>query len=124
MSDRLALGSTAPRLRQLILLLSSNQPGEVVAAAGAITRTLRSVGADWHLLVDNLLPDEQLRHPRVDDDGWHRIREFCLSRDYLLRPRERDFLIDLDRWDGDLTDKQSKWLSAIYARVASASGKV
>jgi hypothetical protein len=121
MTDRLALGGTAPRLRQLILLLSSNQPGEVVAAAGAITRTLRSVGADWHTLADGLLADEQLRHPRADDEDWHHIREFCLGRDYLLRSRERDFLIDLARWDRDLTAKQSQWLFAIYARVASAS---
>lgn len=47
-----ALIPVAPRLRQLVLLLSSDQPGEIVAAATAITRTLRGAGADWHILAD------------------------------------------------------------------------
>lgn len=38
----------APKLAKLLPVLGSDQPGEVVAAADAIRRTLTSVGADWH----------------------------------------------------------------------------
>jgi hypothetical protein len=37
-----------PRLAKLLPLLASDQPGEVVATAAAITRTLAAAGADWH----------------------------------------------------------------------------
>jgi len=42
---------TAPKLAKLLPLLSSDQDGEVIAAARAISRALASVGADWHDLV-------------------------------------------------------------------------
>lgn len=37
-----------PRLHKLVLLLSSDQPGEVAAARGAIDRLLKAHGATWH----------------------------------------------------------------------------
>jgi hypothetical protein len=39
---------TAAKIGKLILLLSSDQPGEIVAAARAIVRTLDAVGAELH----------------------------------------------------------------------------
>jgi hypothetical protein len=56
--------SITPRLRQLLLMLSSNQPGEVAAAAAAITRTLEKTGASWHDLVDGLVKDARSRNDR------------------------------------------------------------
>ena len=47
-----ALAPIAGKLRPLIRLLSSDQPGEVVAAARAITRTLKGVKLDIHTLAD------------------------------------------------------------------------
>ena len=44
----------APKLSKLILLLSSNQDGEVVAAARAIGRNLSGAGMDWHNLAKAL----------------------------------------------------------------------
>jgi hypothetical protein len=44
------LFSVSPRLAKLLPLLASNQSGEVVATAAAITRTLTKAGADWHVL--------------------------------------------------------------------------
>ena len=38
------------RLGKLIRLLSSDQPGEVAAAAGAINRALKTAGIDIHEL--------------------------------------------------------------------------
>jgi hypothetical protein len=35
-------------LAKLLPLLASDQPGDVVATAAAITRTLAAAGADWH----------------------------------------------------------------------------
>ena len=48
------LATVSPKLSKLILLLSSNQDGEVVAAARAIGRTLSGAGMDWHNLVKAL----------------------------------------------------------------------
>ena len=49
-----ALTTIAPKLGKLIPLLASDKPGEVVATAAAITRTLKQAGADWHDLVKAL----------------------------------------------------------------------
>lgn len=48
------LAAIAPRLAKLVLLLSSDRPGEVAAAASAIDRALRSANANWHDLVAQL----------------------------------------------------------------------
>lgn len=44
------LPDVGARLAKLLPLLASDQPGEVVATAAAITRTLAAAGADWHAL--------------------------------------------------------------------------
>ncbi|MGK7864516.1 hypothetical protein [Falsiroseomonas sp. E2-1-a4] len=38
------------RLAKLLPVLASDRPGEVAAAAAAITRTLNGAGLDWHAL--------------------------------------------------------------------------
>ena len=82
------------RLEKLLLMLSSDQPGEVVNAARAIGRALRDNGRDWHDLASRLKnsnpnPKPRDEHPPGD---WHIMREFCLDRDRHLRPREREFV--------------------------------
>jgi hypothetical protein len=42
-----SLSTIGPRLAKLLPLLSSDQPGEVVATARAIGQTLKR-GMDWH----------------------------------------------------------------------------
>jgi hypothetical protein len=42
------LSTIGPRLAKLLPLLSSDQPGEVVATARAIGQTLQRGGMDWH----------------------------------------------------------------------------
>ena len=42
------LSAIGPRLAKLLPLLSSDQPGEVVATARAIDQTLQRGGLDWH----------------------------------------------------------------------------
>ena len=43
-----SLSAIGPRLAKLLPLLSSDQPGEVVATARAIGQTLQRGGMDWH----------------------------------------------------------------------------
>jgi hypothetical protein len=101
-----------PRLRQLLLMLSSDRPGEVTAAAAAIGRALKAAGTDWHGLVDGLLTPWQ-----DAPDDWETIREFCADRCDLLRPREQEFIESLAEWRGRPTERQLAWLCSIYARL-------
>jgi hypothetical protein len=48
------LAPIAPMLANFIRLLSSDQGGEVVAAARAMIRTLQSIGADIHDVADRI----------------------------------------------------------------------
>jgi hypothetical protein len=48
----------APRLRKLLLMLSSSHDGEVVAAARKIERLLHDGSHDWHDLAEALFPSE------------------------------------------------------------------
>ena len=109
-----------PKLRQLLLLLSSDQPGEVVAAAAAIKRALRSRGCDFHDLVAGLTTPPPLApnsQADFDDGDWRAMRDFCLKHESRLRSREREFINDLKRWRGKLTSKQFVWLQAIYDSI-------
>lgn len=51
-----SLSPITPRLAKLLPLLASDQPGEVVATAAAIGRTLAGAGLSWHDLVAALDP--------------------------------------------------------------------
>ena len=111
--------SDAERLEKLLLMLSSDHDGEIVNAARAIGRALREGGADWHDLVNRLKnnsknnPNQKPRdeHPPGD---WRIMREFCLDRDRLLRPREREFVVRLGdrRIDREATRLAARDLSA------------
>jgi hypothetical protein len=48
------LAPIANKIRPLIRLLSSDQSGEVVAAARALSRLLKTSGADIHVLADSI----------------------------------------------------------------------
>ena len=49
-----SLAPIANKIRPLIRLLSSDQSGEVVAAARALSRLLKTNGADIHILADSI----------------------------------------------------------------------
>jgi hypothetical protein len=99
-----AIDHITPKLQRLLLLLSSNRPGEVVAAAAAIDRTLRAAGCDWHDLAAGILTPSATEQPESTD--WRAIRAFCLKHQTLLRSREVDFITSLGNWRGSLTEKQ------------------
>jgi len=117
-----ALTTIAPRLRQLILLLSSSHPGEVANAAGAIGRTLRAAGSDWHALAEAIEPTiseadmrrlydagydagmqaAENKHHNGEDfintDGlpsWHRVARYCQRHIAELDERHRRFVHDM-----------------------------
>lgn len=121
----------APRIAQLVrLLLGSDQPGEVVAAAAALNRTLGAAGLDRHDFADGIEaglqameaePATDAPHPHRDRDpdfvSWRAMVDYCLLRDSGLSDRERDFLQSLRSWRGAPTTKQIDWLSSIYNRL-------
>ena len=120
------LSPLVPRLEKLLLMLSSGSDGEVVNAARAIDRTLRTAGADWHDLTGLLAspaprPRPQPKTPRDDDndntDDWRAMRAFCERRSNFLSAREKEFIADIDHWRGALTTKQQHWLVSIYRRL-------
>lgn len=112
------------RLGKLIRLLASDKSGEVVAAASAINRALASVGLDIHAFADAvernpLVPGQAPPPPRNDgaNDDWRAMRRFCADHDALLSVREREFIVDIKRWRGQLTVKQYTWLNSIHQRL-------
>jgi hypothetical protein len=109
-------------------MLSSDQPGEVVAAACAIKRALKNEGRDWHDLVAGLMPPPPPAEPKFRKHteehtarDWRSMRDECLKRRGRLRGRELEFLTNLKTWRGQLTLKQQLWLSAIYERLQRAA---
>jgi hypothetical protein len=133
MNPRLA--EIAPKLQKLVLMLSSDSPGEVKAAANAIERTLKAVGADWHDLAGAIAhppqpaPQNQQRQQQQqygnwdadpDPRDWRTLYKHCHEHLDVLSSREEDFMDTLSRWRGRLTEKQFAWLAAIDARLRRA----
>jgi len=86
-----ALAPIAPQISKLVLLLSSNHDGEVIAAARAIDRVLKASRLDWHDLAQALcLPSPSIQ-PCADRD-WRDLLAFCASRMNRLSRRECEFL--------------------------------
>ena len=139
-----ALTAIKGRLSKLVPMLSSNQPGEVVAAAEAISRALKGVGADWHDLTRELTGPAQSAPPRghrtrtdsgaadsgagrsgADNSGadtWRAMFAYCQGRPECLSTREQDFMNTLEGWRGMPTEKQLSWLTSIHRRVRRDRG--
>jgi hypothetical protein len=102
-----------PRLRQLLLMLSSDQAGEVSAAAKAIGRLLAANGADWHELAARLTAPQR---GAIDiSDLGHADRCEWLLDHATLNEWERGFLRSL-RDRRYLTKKQRSVLNRIAER--------
>jgi hypothetical protein len=129
--------SVVIRIGQLLRLLASDQPGEVVAAAAAIGRTLVAAGTDLHHLAD--VAERGLRsvptpprkkkkakakpEPVVDEDSPAGMIKFCTAAIGELDEREAGFIQSiaglLRRYGGSFepTPKQFGWLLSIYQRL-------
>jgi hypothetical protein len=115
-----ALATIAPRLGQLVRLLGSDQPGEVVAAAAALKRTLASVDQDFHTLA-RVIETSALSTNRGSED--HRaMAHWLIKTGVQFTPRERDFLHSMANWRSPPSAAQIDWLQALFQR-ASAEGR-
>ena len=107
------LSAIAPKLSKMLLMLSSNYDGDVVAAARAITKILQDAGGDWHDLVAAMLPPlAPAAHLEVRD-----VVQWCLSRRFFLSPRDRGFLEGVAEQRMPLSPKQEKWLRDIVGKL-------
>lgn len=125
---------TAPldtkRLKKLLLVaLSSDQPGEIVAAVAKIKATLAKAGLDIHWLADSVLPVAPASMPSswsiwarepVPVVPWQDMLAQCSDRKWQLkRGVERAFIESLmDQWASrnhwQPTERQLNWLTKIY----------
>lgn len=103
------------RLRKCVLLLSSDQDGEVLSAARAIGRTLTSLGLNWHDFA-NAIAGPAL--PKPD-----RIEQILRALDAIAtHPADRHWIERLTRFYaryGRLSDKQM----AVLADIARRCGR-
>ena len=117
------------RLQKLVLMLSSEHDGEIVAAAKAIGRYLREDGHDWHWLVDRVVSNgKQPKVGRATANPDELINDLDAQildelNDVELRQREREFvnsMIERMRSYGKRTffsTAQRKFLQGIHQRV-------
>jgi hypothetical protein len=134
----------AKRLQKLLLMLSSDQDGELVAAARTIGRMLQADDSDWHDLAGRLAVPARAqasaargyrrsdprnnRHDNARGNAhsnggidWRATHGLCLRHPTMLSQREREFLDTIAHWRGGLTEKQHAWLAAIHARLQNAT---
>jgi hypothetical protein len=114
-----AVAPIASQLSKLVLMLSSNHEGEIVATARAIDRVLRSNRLDWHDLAEAICLPAPAARP-CDDADWRDLLAFCASRMSCLNSREREFLRSIAQWRGNLTERQRNWLETIADKLRSA----
>jgi hypothetical protein len=119
------------RLKKLLLVaLSSDQPGEAMAALGKVRGVLSAAGHDIHWLVDTITGHAPARATAVspfhktDRQTWLEQLLFCVENLDRIRAREVVFIHSLfeqhdrygDEWEP--TPKQAKWLDDIYQRLS------
>lgn len=105
--------AAATKLGKLIRLFGSDRDGEVVAAAGALRRTLASNGSDLHELA-KLVTASPAPAPAQD---WLTVARWCHARGHRLNDRERGFLRSMAERVCNPSEKQLAWLSAIHVRL-------
>jgi hypothetical protein len=120
-----SLVAVAPKLSKLIPLLGSDQPGEVVAAATAIHRTLQSAGCDFHDLVAAIEKPSPAARPRSefhesDRPEIHVMAEFCYRRRDMLDEKHRPFIEKMSRYALNgwyITENQTNYLASLYTKL-------
>lgn len=88
------------RLPKLLLMLSSDQDGEVVAAARAVGRCLREAGHDWHWFASRFetsTPEPEPEPEPKRDDSYVTDEDIAtigvmLANLEKLRPRDAEFI--------------------------------
>lgn len=113
------MSGAVSKLAKLLPLLGSDKPGEVVATAAAIERTLKGLGCDWHDLA--ALVERHWSKPPADEPKpapWRDLAQRCLQEaDHPLQAAEIEFLQSMAHWRGEPSPKQWKWLTDIAAML-------
>jgi hypothetical protein len=117
------------RIRKFVLLLGSDKPGEVNAAAAALCRALKADGHDLHDLVealkgtriiyrDKIVEKTKVVYPKTEELSPREIAQRCLDKgSERLNEREQRFIEDMSRRYGDPTERQRSWLFAIHDKL-------
>lgn len=136
--EEMAKPLDALKLRKaLLIMLSSDQAGEIMAASALAQKLLKTAEKDIHWLVDKLVDEaEQRRRAKPPPEprwqsaepagfgmgGWRDMITICLDHLYTLRPKDQEFIQSLYdqqmrsiRWQP--SPKQMEWLVNIYERI-------
>jgi hypothetical protein len=118
------------RLKKFFLLLGSDKPGEVVAAAHALVRTLNSDGRDLHDLVGALNGKRQEhivyveKRPSIEELSPREIAQIVIDEAMLdLKDHEFRFVQDMAARYSAPTEKQEAWLFGLYDKYIIRKGK-
>jgi hypothetical protein len=108
------------RLARLLGMLGSDHDGEVVAAARAIKRLLESKGLSFADLVEQVAEPSLLPARRHGMEGVAGMCRAILINENMLREHElqfvRDMLARASSYRFKPTEKQSNWLTFLFAR--------
>lgn len=125
--------SAKEKIAKMALMLSSDNDGEVVAAASAIGRMLKVNGWTWHDLAAQI--SAQLEQPRIDVRWvaiWEEGDEVLLNLiSEMLHEREltewqEGFLLSIDgliKRGSELTDKQRATVRKVWSQTGGSSAK-
>jgi hypothetical protein len=130
------------KIQKLIRLLSSPNDGEALAAVHALQRVLREDGADIHELATRIEGLSQAEMKKLYDAGFQEGKNAAAAADVgfssvdppsfyemaceiehkddgRLSAKEQEFVADMVRWCArrEPSEKQAKWLHAIYCRI-------
>lgn len=101
----------AERLCKLLEMLGSNHDGERAAAAWKANEFIRQLGLTWH---DVIRIRNETNVSRLPD--WPQMARACRMQAHRLTPREFDFINNIAMAEFEPSEKQLKWLRAIYRK--------
>jgi hypothetical protein len=122
MTSTLFPSTTSEKLTKLLLMLSSPNSGEVVAAAAAIGRVLEAEHKDWHDLARSIKTPTS---PRSNADvqhwsawHWRSTAEWCAQHAEYMTEWERNFISDIIKRRYPLSEKQHTCLERIKQNIS------
>jgi hypothetical protein len=118
--------AAADKLTKILGLLGSDHPGERDAAAQAANKLVRERGLTWgDVIGPSLIPEQpvRIRAWRAGDSDWQKMAGFCHNRQWLLRPKDREFVRSMANWRGEPTERQREWLLDLYAQLYRGAGR-
>ena len=115
------MATLSPRTQTLVALLASPNDGEALNACRALGKALRSEGMDFHDLARGFVVRERIVEPPKERKARPEVADLLAMGEMQFREAEWEFLQSLNKWRGDFTERQSKWLADIRARASKAA---